>query len=269
MSTQRSKSFFLAFGVGALLYGYVTLFVPQIWERFAYWLAYPVILVTDGIATPLEKFVSHRASYRELVARTSSLETANNELSTALIQTQALLNYQERVTELADFQQRYELTDAIKAKVLLKELSPEHQYFLINRGARDGVVIDMVGVFKMQLLGKVVEVHQCYSKLLLITDACCKVSVYTATGNHHGIVEGTNETGELKLNYISHLAAIKEGDNVISSGQGTIFPEGFGLGTIKTIATKEFYHEITVTPLIDIAKIDMCLLTNVDRIKGF
>lgn len=269
MSMQRNKSFFLIFGIGALLYGYVTLFSPQIWERFAFWLAYPVILITDGIATPLEKFVAHRASHRELIARNNELETSNNQLSTALIEAQALLNYQERVKELADFAARYELTDAIKAKVLLKELTPEHHYFLLNRGARDGVVIDMVGVFKLQLLGKVVEVHECYSKLQLISDVYSKVSAYTATGNHRGIVEGSHDTNELKLSYISHLAAMKEGDNVISSGQGTVFPEGFGIGTIKSITTKDFYHEITITPLIDLKTIDFCLLTNVERIKGF
>lgn len=270
MSTQRNNnSFFLAFGVGALLYGYVTLFAPQIWERFAYWLVYPIILITDGVATPLEKYVAHRASYRELISKNAELEKHNNELSEALIQTQASLNFQERLNDLADFQQRYELTNAVKAKVLLKEFSPDRQYFLLNRGARDGVVVDMVGVYKLQLVGKITEVHQCYSKLMLLSDKQCKVSAYTATGNHRGIVEGTNEPNELNLTFISHLAAIKEGDNVISSGQGKVFPEGFGIGTIKSITTKEFYHEIAVTPLIDLKTIDFCLLTNVDRIKGF
>ena len=47
---------------------------------------------------------------------------------------------------------------------------------------------------------------------------------------------------------------------VLSSGEGMIFPKGFGLGRIKDIEHDGYTARVAVTPLVDLKTIDYCCL---------
>jgi cell shape-determining protein MreC len=71
--------------------------------------------------------------------------------------------------------------------------------------------------------------------------------------------------------YVSHLASVVTDDLIFSSGQGLVFPEGFCLGKIvkQTLKEKALYYEIEIEPLVDLASLFFCLLTNQSKIDLF
>jgi rod shape-determining protein MreC len=180
-----------------------------------------------------------------------------------------MLHYDQKSKELQEFEARYELKNAILSKILIKNLSPEEHSIIINRGSRDGIEKNMAAIYKFQLLGRVQEVFSTHSKVILISDSHSNVSAYTNTSNARGIVKGTNTINKCQLHYISHLKAVHNGDLILSSGQGLIFPEGFCLGKIINIKTHDICHHVEVEPLVDFSAIEMCHVTNQSKMNLF
>ena len=82
-----------------------------------------------------------------------------------------------------------------------------------------------------------------------------------------GILEGINNINSMVLNYINHLTTIEENDMIISSGDGLIFPHGFGLGKILHAKKGDLFYEIIVTPLLDFSSLHYCILIAKDEIE--
>ena len=231
--------------------------------------AYPFVELGHRVGQPIGAYFERRKTVHELREENSQLHESVNALMQETIKLSASLNLLERSQELAQFQQRYQLSGAITAKILEKQFDDHEHSFLLNVGNRNGITTNMVAVYKFQLIGKVVEVYECYCKVLLITDRTCKVAAYTKTGSYVGIVQGTNQLNTCIFTYVSKLADITPNDYVISSGEGMLFPEGFALGQITKIETKDLYHDIELKTLIEFDKIGFCLLTNHEKIESF
>ena len=125
----------------------------------------------------------------------------------------------------------------------------------------------MVGLYKYQVLGKITDVHDYYSKLTLITDESCKVAAYASSTNADGLVVGQNQKNCCKMNYVSHLLDVADDDLVLSSGRGLVFPEGFCIGKIvkHEHSHNSLYHDIDVEPTVNFKSIKYCLLTDISQ----
>jgi rod shape-determining protein MreC len=66
----------------------------------------------------------------------------------------------------------------------------------------------------------------------------------------------------MQLQHVPHSADIEEGDVLVSSGLGEVFPEGYPVGTITTIVRNESrpFAEVTATPFAKLDRIKYLLL---------
>jgi rod shape-determining protein MreC len=238
-------------------------------DTFASYVTTPIIKISNAIATPIRYFAKNGSYNTEIVAICEKLQDENHALLLENVKLKALMTYADKSKELLEFQDKYKLEGAILSRVLIKTLTNQEHSFVVNRGSRDGVKLDMIAIYKFQLLGRVSQVFPCYSKITLITDKLSKVSAYTNTNNSHGILEGMNTVNLCKLLYISHLKPVQNDDLVFSSGEGLIYPEGFCLGKITSIRTENLCHQIDVTPLMDFNIIEMCHLTSQAKMNLF
>ncbi|MCK4651085.1 rod shape-determining protein MreC [Candidatus Babeliales bacterium] len=238
-------------------------------ENFAGNLIYPVIFVSSNIKCFANHFFQKRKNYKELEKKYKILKTEKEKLLKQNIKLKASLHYNSLTKDILDFQKRYDLKTAMLSKILVKNFTSQEHYFLINKGSKDGIQKNMLGIYKFQIVGKIVDVFRWYSKMVLITDKNCKVAAFTNKTNAQGIVIGQNIKNQLKMDYVNHLSSMEKDDFVISSGHGLIFPEGFCLGKIKDYKTEGVYHKITVEPLVDFSTLKFCLLINQEKITSF
>lgn len=235
---------------------------------------YPFLLLQHTFVHPLQAWWHQRASYKELnTLLQSSLEHVES-LQNQLIEAKSLLNYKEATKELTNFAERYKTDKAVLAQVLFKSFgdrmqmgAPEEKdadrplhFFLIDAGKNKGIVPNMIAVYKNCLIGRVTDVYPYYSKVTLITDKLCKVAAYCSKNGVQGIHEGVNDSLHTRLTFVNHLDTVEEGDMVISSGEGLIFPRGFGLGYIAKCEAENFSQAITVKPLLDLSRISYCYI---------
>ena len=244
-------------------------FKPGFLERCAANITYPAVWLAGTSTRSIKSFFAQRESYQELLAQKIALEREKEKLCQENIKFKALAHYAYYSKELREFCKRYDLKNAILAKVLVKTLSQEEHSIIVNRGSRHGVEHNMAAIYQYQLIGRVTEVFAYHSKIQLITDSQSKVSAYTARSDAAGVLQGSNTPNNCSLNYVSHLAKIHDNDLVFSSGQGLVFPQGFCLGKITHTQTNGVCHCIQVTPLVDLKTLDMCVLTNQSKMNLF
>lgn len=272
MATQTQKKIIWILGGGLLIFfilNKITSPNKGILERIANGITYPFILVCNKVTQPFQNFSENKKSYTGLLEQYKKLKEDYENILVENIKLKASVNYEKISSDILDFQERYDLKEAILAKILVKNFSEDEHYFWVNRGSKDGIEKNMVAIYKFQIVGKVVDVNRWSSKILLITDKNCKVSAYTNTTYAQGIVVGKNKQNSCNMMYVSYLAKINNDDFIISSGQGMIFPEGFCLGKIIKYSTKGLYHKIKVKPLMDFEYLTFCLLVKQEKIKAF
>lgn len=238
-------------------------------EKLSTPIAYPALCIANSISQPIKKLLLNRRNHKELITYCKKLEDEQKTLLQENIKLKAMLHYNKLSKELVEFKNRYNLENAIIAKILVKTLTKEEHTAIINKGTRHGIEKNMAAVYKFQLIGKVSEAFPFYSKIILITDSQSKISAYTNTSNATGIVHGNNTVNQCTLNYVSHLSKITENDLIFSSGQGLVFPEGFCLGKIIHFKTANICHHVELEPLIDFKTLDFCLLTNQSKMNLF
>lgn len=267
-----TKKIFTGIGIVALalfLSNRILFFSYGTLERVATSITYPVILVTKSCANGLKSIADRKLRYQELEQKYQQVKNLYLAVLDENIKLKATMRYDFLSKELREFQQRYNLEHLPLAKVLVKNITDDEHYLLINKGAKDGVNKNMTALYKFQIVGKVTDVFEHYSKVILITDQSCKVAAYTSQTNAQGIVRGLNDINRCVMNYVSHLSTIIDKDIILSSGQGLVFPEGFCLGKIikHELKEKSLYHDLEIEPLLNLEALEFCLLTDQTPLK--
>lgn len=236
---------------------------PVGFSVFSY-LSYPTIFINHKIKNFCER-QNWCLSDRELQAKNQELQVLVTNLLSQNVALIAQSRYWQDHHEIIEFNKRYNFEQAILSQIFFKNLSVQEQYMLLDKGLLDGVQLNMVAIYKNNILGKVAAVYPHYCQIDLITSNNCKVAVYDAQTGAVGICCGCNDVKQIAVNYISHLQKIACEDVLISSGDGMTFPQGFSVGKINQIAQDGMYHQATAGLMFDLQTIKSCYLISANQ----
>lgn len=246
----------------------VLFFAPGAFEYYSSYLMYPILVVQNSVVSPIKSFFQKRKSVSDLETQLQDLQKERDVILAQNIELQGMISFAQDTQELVAFKERYETQHTSLAQVLVKNFSEQAHYFLIDKGLRAGIAKDMAVVYKNVLIGKITEVYPHYSKVVLVTDQACKVAAFCSNSKATGIYQGSNEAWTAQLNHVSHLSQLEEGEMILSSGDGLIFPRGFGLGTVKSFQTEGLFYEVKIEPLLDLRSLAYCyVVTKQEEIK--
>ncbi|HEV2600667.1 MAG TPA: rod shape-determining protein MreC [Candidatus Babeliales bacterium] len=232
----------------------------KFFENSASMMLHPFLVAHSYVTAPINRVLIYFRSIDELQHKNRILEQEKDDALEQLVVLQAQEKFLVDTDELSAFKNRYDFSYAMLSQVLLKNFSEQEHFFLIEGGSNQGVEKNMVAIYKNNLIGRVEEVFPTYSKVLLVTDRSCKVSAYCGQSHALGIYEGSNQKQVGTVTHVSHLLSIQEGDLVISSGDGLIFPQGFALGRITYCRVNGLVYDVITQPLCDITSIGYCYL---------
>lgn len=227
-------------------------------------LAYPFLVIQDSITHELELIHNWRVSINELNARIQTLQEEKSALTKQLIECHALTTYTQAIEPLIAFKNRYKLEHARPVHVILTHLQKDENYILVEGGQDCNFTDEFIAIKDHHLVGRVMQVYPHYSKIVLITDKRINVASYCSKTKSMGIHSGTNISGVGALQFVNHMQPLVNGDLVLSSGQGHVFPQGFCLGRIVFLNKKEFEYEVRTAPLINLKELSYCLLVHPD-----
>ena len=163
------------------------------------------------------------------------------------------------------------LSELLKTKKMYREYETEaalvigrhEDLFIIEKGEKDGISVDMPVVSEGGLLGRIIEVSENFSKVQSILEPSSSVSAQSCKTGDTGILKGdVFSEGICVMEYIYSGADIKVGDEISVSALSENFPPGLKIGSVTEIIPDE--NEITlmakVTPYADIYRCDRVLV---------
>jgi rod shape-determining protein MreC len=119
----------------------------------------------------------------------------------------------------------------IAAETIADSRGPFADTRLANAGRDKGVTEGNPVVSEHGLIGRIVGVSDHVSRVLLLTDAESRTPVLLVRTNGRAILSGDGG-GTPKLDFIRTTLDLKEGDRVLTSGDGGVFPRGLPVGTV-------------------------------------
>ena len=119
----------------------------------------------------------------------------------------------------------------VAAETIADSRGPFANTRLADAGQDKGVTEGNPVLSEHGLVGRVVGVSAHVSRILLLTDAESRTPVILVRTNGRAILSGDGG-GSPKLDFVRSSLALKEGDRVLTSGDGGVFPRGLPVGTV-------------------------------------
>jgi len=134
----------------------------------------------------------------------------------------------------------------------------------ISLGSADGIQEGQAAVASGGLLvGKVAEVFDNFSKIMLITDPKSSINSITQTSRANGAVKGSYATG-VKLEMINQSEDLAVGDMVITSGLEDKIPKGLIIGKVLQIeeSANKVFKSAQIDMFVDFNRIEEVFIAN-------
>jgi rod shape-determining protein MreC len=155
-------------------------------------------------------------------------------------------------------------TKTVGARVIGEDVTPWKKVVLLDKGSRNNLKKDMAVVVPEGLVGRIVEVEPYTAHAILLPDPDSRVSALTATSRAQGIIAGIG-IDKLQMKYLALDAEISVGEDVTTSGVGSIFPKGIQIGKIESIERdSDGLHLLAfVKPSVPFSKLEevLCLVS--------
>lgn len=153
----------------------------------------------------------------------------------------------------------------IGARVIGEDVTPWKKIVLLDKGSRHHLKKDMAVVVPEGLAGRILEVEPYTARAILLPDPDSRVSALTATSRAQGIIAGIG-TDKLQMKYLALDAEVAVGEDVMTSGVGSIFQKGLQIGKIESIERdRDGLHLLAlVTPFVPFSKLEevLCLASS-------
>jgi rod shape-determining protein MreC len=177
-----------------------------------------------------------------LLKEVAELQNENQQLRIQMMQATATTRENDQLRALLGWQRQTQWKLKL-ANVILRDPANWWRTVQIDRGSRDGVAANMPVLTPEGLVGRVSAVGVARSQVVLLGDPNCRVSALVENPAHDiGIItaSGPLDSSLVDLTYLSGNAVLKPGQNVVTSGEGGIFPRGIPIGQIVDSRPVEF-----------------------------
>lgn len=206
------------------------------------------------------RYTLHEAEQRiiELEQQVASLSEANNILRAN--------NYEnERLRKLYQMSEEYSQYKKVAARIIAKESQDWFQQFKIDKGAKDGIKVDMNVLSKNGLCGIVTYVGYNYSTVRSIIDDESVVSAMTQHSLENCMVEGDvtlYHENRLKLSGMKLSSTIANGDKIVTANISTKYLPNLVIGYADDITLDD--NQLTksgyVIPVTDFGNLTEVLI---------
>ncbi|SEN71525.1 rod shape-determining protein MreC [Gemmobacter aquatilis] len=202
-------------------------------ERFRTALVDRVVPSFDWAMLPVTKaaeMVQGFQSYTKLYEQNQDLR---QELQQMRVWKEAALRLEQQNAKLLGLNQVRldpKLTH-ITGVVLADSGSPFRQSVLLNVGARDGVRDGWAAMDGIGLVGRISGVGRQTSRVILLTDSNSRIPVVVQPSGQKAMLSGDN-TPAPPLDYLEKPDLVRPGDQVVTSGDGGVFPAGLLVGAV-------------------------------------
>jgi rod shape-determining protein MreC len=240
----------------------VVFLIPGPWrglEKVGSFILAPFQMGVTGTVDEAANFASTIQRVRDLANENAAYKDQLDQLQSQLVQMRELEVENRDLRNLLSMKERTGPGALIPVSVIARDDTPYVQAITIDRGSGDGVRQDAVVITHKGLVGRVERVNPTSSKVRLINDLNSSVGVRLQTeARTTGVLRGQSQGNSLVIAYIRQDDPIQQGDTVLTSGQGEVFPEGLVVGKIARVERKDAdpFQAAVVDPAVEMDKLE-------------
>lgn len=230
---------------------------------------YTIVPFEEGISA-VGSFLSNRSEelgqIKELIAENENLKQQVDELTIENTRLQQDRYELTNLRELYKLDSQYDEYEKIGARIIARDSGNWFYSFVINKGSKDGLEVDMNVMAGSGLVGRIVDVGPNWAKVKSIIADDSNVSAMVLSSSDNMIV-----SGDLQL-YASGVISFEqlvdsddkvvEGDKIVTSNISDKYLPGILIGYISTLnrdannLTKSGY----ITPAVDFEHLEEVLV---------
>ena len=123
----------------------------------------------------------------------------------------------------------------LPGEVIGTETTTLRQRLVVDRGAANGVFKGQAVLANEGLLGQTLRVGPWSTEVILVTDPEHAVPVQVVRNGLRTLAVGSGDPETLTLPYLPIQSDIKEGDLLVTSGLGGVFPQGYPVARVAQV----------------------------------
>ncbi|WP_071515765.1 rod shape-determining protein MreC [Geitlerinema sp. PCC 9228] len=211
------------------------------WER--HWLAIALAIAALG-ATWVSRQTQSSLVF-DLYALLSRPFQTDTEAAEQRLTNARIEELQARIVELQSQNQKlkqhleYTQQNQIKREKMVPIVgrSPDNwwQQLVLGSGSQDGIKPGYVVVGPGGLVGRVTQVTNRTSRVLLLSDPESQVGVKISRSGYAGLIRGQGSQ-QVVMEFFDQMPDVKVGDVVTTSTYSVLYPAGLPVGTVKSIS---------------------------------
>lgn len=213
-----------------------------------------------------ERLYDYMFRYERLRAENDQLREEMANKNEDIRQSQTYKEENERLRSLMDLSGRHKDYNFEIANVVSWGTTSYTSTMTISKGSSVGIEAGMCAITETgQVIGVVSEVGYNWSTITTILDSTSEIGAYVFGSGYTCIAQGSYElagNGTLRASYLNTEATIRNGDQVLTSGDGDIYPSGLVIGLISNVSSDEtnLSKYAIVTPTVDIASVEQVFI---------
>lgn len=201
-------------------------------------------------------------NFSEVKKEDEELRKRNSELESKAIDYDSLKAENERLRQMLNFKNQQLQYDCIGCDIIGKSGGNFLDGFRINKGSKDGIANSMIVVTSDGLVGQVTSTADNWAIVQTLANENIAVgALVKSTRENNGIIKGyrgDQNSMLAKLYYLPLDSKIKNGDIILTSGIGGIYPKGIKIGHVISVEEDKgkIMKTAIVQPYVDFDKLE-------------
>ncbi|HHY68622.1 MAG TPA: rod shape-determining protein MreC [Bacillota bacterium] len=234
---------------------------PSFWERLFWKGIEPCVNLFSAVRDTVTDYAVLLESKQELMEQNEELKRRVASLELLLAQLQEVQERNQRLEELLQFREQLE-GEYKGAYVIGRNPSKWFSAVTIGLGEEDGLKVNAPVLSKSGLAGRIIKVDQSQAQVLLLTDPESGAGALVSRSRDYGVVVGGGGPKTLTMTFFSKDVDVKVGDVIVTSGIGTLYPEGLLIGKVIEVYIPQpgLVKECRIRPATDFEHLEEVLV---------
>lgn len=201
-------------------------------------------------------------NFSKVKQENEDLAAKNAELENQLIEYNRMKDENTRLREMFDYSQANQNYNYLGCNIVGYSGGNISNGYIIDKGSNDGIKKDMVIITPVGLVGKVTKAESNYSIVqTILNENIAVASMVESTRETTGILQGNTDNKNKNLTILSNIpidSEIKEGDVILTSGLGGMYPQEIRIGEVVSVEVDSvgIMKKAIVKPYVDFNKLE-------------
>lgn len=237
----------------------------------------PLQKIVYNINSRVKETVDFFLNFSEVKLENEELKKKNTKLANELIEYESLKDEVERLREALNFTESKNNYKYVGVNIIGYSGNSLSDGYIIDKGSNDGIDKNMVVVSSKGLVGKVTKVASNFAIVQSILNENIAVAVMDQqTREATGVLQGLSDNKDNNMTVVYNLpisSDVKEGDIIITSGLGKIYPKEIPVGTVVSVEEDNVrvMKSAVVEPFVNFNEVEELFVvipnSNIDEIE--